>query len=397
MRELLMATVLFLLISAAAVEARVKMVALPERARVVVSLSHPDAALVEEERMIGLQKGVNAIDFSWREVQLDPTTIQIQVLSHPEEVQVLNTSFPPNENALVWSLASPRAMEERIRISYLLPGLNRDIVYKAVVAPDETNLTLRNYLRLRNDSGEDLTQAEIRLGYGRQFTRTVEGGEILELLSERLERVPIRKQLTWDSQAQPWDPEKERATVGLPLIYLLQNDKDSKLGEHTLAPGKARLFLQTREPGGNANEEESSAAGVAFLGEDWVQLTPVDRELKLSIGQSREVKVTQRKIKDERVNIRRNTSNKIVLWDTEETYKVEIENFKKSPVNLLLVEHLPGYWKITDSTHPYKKKDAYTVEFHLNPAAETTGDKKTVVEFKLNRWNVQGNEPKSFE
>jgi hypothetical protein len=32
--------------------------------------------------------------------------------------------------------------------------LNRDIVYRAVAESDEKTLTLRDYLRLRNDSGE---------------------------------------------------------------------------------------------------------------------------------------------------------------------------------------------------------------------------------------------------
>ncbi len=40
------------LLAMSSVEARVKMVALPERARVVVSLTNPDATLVEEERLI---------------------------------------------------------------------------------------------------------------------------------------------------------------------------------------------------------------------------------------------------------------------------------------------------------------------------------------------------------
>ena len=53
------------------VQARVKLVALPERARVVVSLSNPTATLIEEERLITLQKGVNKVDFSWRGVNLD--------------------------------------------------------------------------------------------------------------------------------------------------------------------------------------------------------------------------------------------------------------------------------------------------------------------------------------
>jgi hypothetical protein len=362
---------------------RVKLVALPERARVVVSLTNPDATLVEEERLITLQKGVNQVDFSWQAVNIDPTSIQVRMLKSPDKVLVLNTSYPPNENALIWEVSSPAAQEERVRISYLLQGIGRDIEYKAVVEPDEKTLALRNYLRLRNDSGEDLTDAEIRIGYGADFQRSIENGEILELLSERLDSVALRKVLRWDAAEQPWDPEYQKQTVGLPLSYVIKNDKASKLGAHTFLPGKARIFIKTGPTGD----------GVAFTGEDWAELTPVDREWKLSIGQSRDVKVTQRKMKDDKTNVRRNVWNQVVLWDTDEEYKVEIENFKKAPAELVIVEHVPGYWKMVKSSEAFDKKDAFTVEYHLTLPKES---KKTIT-FALNRLNVQGdNEPRSY-
>lgn len=368
-------------------QARVKLVALPERARVVVSLSHPDATLVEEERIITLQKGLNQVDFSWRGVNIDATSIQARMLGHPGQVIVLNTSYPPNENALIWAINSPAAQEERVRISYLLQGLTREIVYKAVAEGNETRLALRNYLRLHNNSGEDLTDAELFLGYGASFKRNIAHEEVLEMQSEKIDNLPIKKLLTWDAAQLPWDPEYEKKTVGIPLSYVITNNAASHLGLHTLLPGKARIFLKTGEASGD---------GVAFTGEDWAQLTPVDRELKLYIGQSREVKVTQRKIKDDRTNIRRNNQNQDVMWDTDEIYKIEIENFKKTPIDLLVVEHLPGYWKMVDSSHKFDRKDAFKIEFPLALTAESTGDKKTTITFHLNRLNVQNNEPATY-
>jgi len=41
----------------------------------------------------------------------------------------------------------------------------------------------------------------------------------------------------------PWDPEYEKKTVGIPLSYVIMNDKASKLGTHPLLPGKARIFM----------------------------------------------------------------------------------------------------------------------------------------------------------
>lgn len=384
------------LLATSAAQARVKLVALPERARVVVSLTNPDATLVEEERLVTLQKGVNSVDFSWRGVNIDPTSIQVRALSHPADAKVLNTSYPPNENALVWEISSPAAQEERIRISYLLSGLTREVTYRAVAEPNEKSMTLRNYLRLHNNSGEDLTDAEVSVGYGDNFKKTIAHEEVLEMLSERIADLPIKKVLTWDAATLPWDPEYQKNTVGIPLSYVITNDKPSKLGTHTMLPGKVRIFIKTKDQ--PVKEGEQATEGVAFTGEDWAQLTPVDRDMKLYIGQSRDVKVTQRKTKDDKTNIRRNSRNEIVLHDTDEIYKIEIENFKKEPVNLTLVEHVPGYWKMVENSHAaqFKRKDAFTFEYNLTLPAESTGNKKTTVTFNLNRLNVQGNEPSSF-
>jgi hypothetical protein len=343
-----------------------------------------------------LQKGINKVDFSWRGVQVDASSIQVRPLSHPNEVKVLNTSYPPNENALIWEISSPAAQEERVRISYLLSGLTREVAYRAVAEPNEKSLTLRNYLRLNNHSGEDLTDAEIGLGYGPQFKKTIQHEEVLEMLLERIEDLPIKKLLTWDAAKQPWDPEYQKDTVGIPLSYVITNDKPSKLGTHTLLPGKVRIFIKTKEQPAQAGDQPGE--GVAFTGEDWAKLTPVDRDMNLYIGQSRDVKVMQRKTKEDRTNLRRNDDNQVVLYDTDEVFRIEIENFKKEPVNLVVVEHVPGYWKMVENSHAaqFRRRDAFTFEYNLTLPADAHGEKKTVVTFNLNRLNVQANDPKSF-
>ena len=379
-------------------QARIKLVALPDRARVVVALNNQNATLLEEERVLTLQKGMNQVDFSWRGVNIDPSTIQLRLMSHPDQIvfKSITTSYPPNENALVWEFPSPTATEERVRISYILSGLSREVVYKAVAEPDEKSLTFRDYLRLRNNSGEDLTDAELNLGYGQGFKKNIANEEVLEMLSERVEAMPVKKTLTWDAATQPWKPEYEKKTVGLPLYYVLTNSTTSKLGTHTLQPGKARIFIKTKEIADTPDAETGD--GVTFTGEDWATLTPVDREMKLFIGQSRDVKVTQLKVKDDRSHIIRNRNNAIVLYDTDELYKVEIENFKKQAVNLTLIEHVPGNWKMVENSHSkeYNRKDAFTFEYNLQLLPETNGTNKTVVTFNLNRLNVQDNDPSSF-
>ena len=101
-------------------EARIKLVALPDRGKTVIRLDNPCATLIEEERSLPLQKGLNKIDFSWKGVSIDEDSIRLLPLGKANEIVLLNVSYPPNEEALVWEISSKDAGEQPIRISYLL-------------------------------------------------------------------------------------------------------------------------------------------------------------------------------------------------------------------------------------------------------------------------------------
>ncbi|MEZ5671382.1 MAG: hypothetical protein R3E08_02985 [Thiotrichaceae bacterium] len=101
------------------------------------------------------------------------------------------------------------------------------------------------------------------------------------------------------------------------------------MGKHALWDGKARLY------------QEDGHGSTIFLGEDNVAFTPVGQPMQLTIGNSRDVVVTQRKMSEQRINERRNNENKVVLYDTEEVMQVEIENFKNLPAAVTLKEPMP--------------------------------------------------------
>jgi hypothetical protein len=379
-----------LLAVAVPASARIKLVALPERTRMVVSLAHPSAVLVQEERVVTLKKGLNRLDFAWQGVALDADSIQLAALQHPGEVVLLNTSFPPGENALIWEVSSAEAREETMRITYLVAGLDRTYTYTAVARSDESELTLRTFLRLNNQTGEDLTDAEFVVPGSPSLVRNLDHDEIVELLVDRSDGVKPRRLLTWDAAVQPWEPEYAAQTPGLPLAYVMVNERSIGLGRAPLPAGKARVFIATAE---RDEAGKPTAEGQAFLGEDWAPLAPLQREWRLHLGESRDVKVVQKKMKNERINIRRNKMGQDVVWDTDELFKIEVQNFKTKSVEAVLVQHVSGGWKLVEQSHPSERKDAFTLEFPLKLAA---GARETVT-FRIQRMNVQGNrEPVSY-
>ena len=339
---------------------RIKLVALPERAATVIRLDNPQATLIEEERVLTLQKGLNKVDFSWKGVFIDADSIRLRALDHPDKVILLNVSYPPNEAALVWEISSDSDYAETVRISYLLSNIDRLITYKAIADKVETYVDLKSYLVLRNFSGEDFEMARVLLDYGEAFEQGIDHEETKQMLFLEAAKVPITKVWTFDAAKLPWDPEQlENRNVGIPVSYRITNNHDSGLGQFALWGGKARLF------------QDDGHESTIFLGEDVTALVPVGEKMELYIGDSRDIVVTQRKMTDTQINIRRNNREQIVLYDTDEIITAKIENFKDSPAKLTMIQHIPGQWDMEKRNMKYEKKDANTLEFEIELPART--------------------------
>ncbi len=374
--------------------ARIKLVALPERAATVIRLDNPQATLIEEERVLTLQKGLNKVDFSWKSVLIDADSIRLRALDHPDNVTLLSVSYPPNEAALVWDIGSDSDYAETVRISYLLSNIDRLITYKAVADKAETFVDLKSYLVLRNFSGEDFESARVLLDYGEAFEQGIDHEETKQMLFLKTPKVPITKIWKFDSAKQPWDPEKlNNQNVGIPVSYRIVNNAGSSLGKFSLWGGKARLF------------QDDGHESTIFLGEDNTGLVPVGEKMELYIGDSRDIVVTQRKMQDRRVVKAKNNRGDTVLYDTDEQITAKIENFKDSEAVLTMIQHIPGQWDMESCTlggqalrlgTDYKKKDANTLEFEIKlPARTEDGPATRELKMTYHRRNLRpGAEPR---
>ena len=360
-------------------DARIKLVALPERAATIVRLDNPRATLVEEERVLTLQKGLNKVDFSWNGVSIDVDSIRLRVLGHPDDVTLLNVSYPPNEAALVWEINCKEAVEEKVRISYLLSNIDRLIAYKAVADKNETKVALRSFIVLRNFSGEDFDTAHVLLDYGDAFDRGILHEETKQLLFFKRDSVPITKVWTFDARSLPWDPaELENRNVGIPVSYRIQNDATSTLGEFALWGGKARVF------------QDDDHGSTIMLGEDLSPLVPVGEAMELYIGDSRDIVVTQRKMREQVINERKARGGYTVLYDVDEVITAKIENFKDTPAVLTMIQSIPGEWRMEECNLKYERKDASTLEFEITlPARDKNGPATVELNMHYVRLNLR--------
>jgi hypothetical protein len=370
--------------------ARIKLITLPVRERVEIQLDHADATLVEEERIVPLVKGVNQVDFSWANTSIDADSILFRLLPTEGgvEAKVLSVSYPPNENALVWSVSADKSGSARVRISYLLGGLEKSFHYRATANKEETSMQLAQYLRLKNNSREAYGQGQIYVGFGDQIQRPIGLDETKDLLLQRYTKVAIQKRYTVDvSEFGYIDAAKKKLQV--PMHYVLQNDAAHGLGKVALPFGKARIFQQ------------DGKGGSSFVGEDWGKFTPRDDEMRLYLGVARDIVVKRTIERNERKRIGGN------LYDHDLVLKYEIENFKDTAVTLDISEQLQRLreelrigsprgvqWKLGDDTTltdgpDQEKSDADKLLFHVALAPKKGEAKKQIYKLHLiiqNEW-----------
>ena len=326
--------------------ARIKLITLPVRERVEIQLDNPSATLVEEERIVPLVRGVNQVDFSWANTQIDPGTIVFRVLGGIDggakadakagekadapagekdrpalNVKVLSVSYPPNEAALVWQVSSSDSGSARVRISYLLGNMNKSFNYRAIAANDEKTLVLSEYIRIQNLANESFGSTGLWAGFGPRFLKPIGINETKEMLVEKFAEVPVKKTYTCDPQAHGYLDRPQNKLL-VPMHYVLKNDKANHLGAAPLQYGKVRIF------------QEDGHGGTAFIGEDWGKFTPLDDEMRLYVGVAQDVVVKRTIDKNEQ---RRITGN---LYDREVVVKFEIENFKDKAVTLDIAENV---------------------------------------------------------
>src|SRR5512143_2196668 len=124
--------------------ARINVVTLPGRDSVQLTIYNSvDLTLVKETRALTLRKGLSRLEFSWANTLIDPTSVEFRALTHADEVEILDVSFPPRVgNTLEWRISSEFAGEVRVEIRYFTSGVSWAADYVAEAVTSEKAMTL---------------------------------------------------------------------------------------------------------------------------------------------------------------------------------------------------------------------------------------------------------------
>jgi hypothetical protein len=314
---------------------------------------------------------------------------------------------------LEWLIRSARDGEQKAEISYLAGGISWSCDYVALLSQGDDKLDLTGWVTLANNSGAAFKNAGLKLVAGdvHQVQPEAADGLLANVVSYRKAQAPepqfqqkelfeyklyslqrrtdlggaetkqielvsavnaaARKMLVYDGVGEGWrywlnNPgyrgqqtfgQQTNPKVGVYVAF--RNDEKSGLGM-PLPKGKLRVYKQDDE-----GKEQ-------FIGEDMLDHTPKDEEVRLYLGNTFDV-VGQRA----QIDYKNLAFNRGV----EETIQIKVRNHKKTAVEVMIYEHPWRWneWSIQKSDNPHEKVDQSTIRFPVKIAP----DQEKVVTYTL--------------
>ncbi|MCL4194535.1 MAG: hypothetical protein KJZ87_22555, partial [Thermoguttaceae bacterium] len=121
-----------------------------------------DITLVRETRKVSFKQGVNPLQFSWANTLIDPTSVELRFLSNPDQLELLDTTFPHDKpQMLYWNVESELDGEATVEISYFTSGISWSADYVCLANQDETAMGFEGFVRVTNNSGEEYEEAQV--------------------------------------------------------------------------------------------------------------------------------------------------------------------------------------------------------------------------------------------
>ena len=292
---------------------------------------------------------------------------------------------------LIWTLANSGAEAQRVEASYLAGNMKWNADYVLTVGRDEKAADLDGWVTLTNNSGASYDNATLQLVAGQlnQVTpqraydmakamsvaeaaappvsqenfseyhlytvnrrTSIHDNESKQISLLSGTNVPLAK--TYVTDAQPYYFRNSQGfgnPVPQPVMvyYNFKNDQKSGLGM-PLPAGTIRVY------------QADSKGNIQFAGEDSIQHTPKDENVRVHIGNAFDI-VCERKEMDYK-RISGNT------WEME--YQITLRNHKDGPVTVDVREPVGGDWQVLSSSFPSTKLDATSIGFQVPVAKDGT-------------------------
>jgi hypothetical protein len=306
---------------------------------------------------------------------------EIKIVSRSE---IRDISFPAlpegliTKPTLVWLFDSEFKGRQKAEVSYLTNGISWHAEYVAVVDQADRNLELSGWVSIENNSGASYPQAKLKLIAGD-----------IHRVQERMKRM-ARDGMAAELAAAPTFEEKAFFEYHLYTLTRPATVKDREIKQLSLFPNAKvevqKKFLYDGARYGNKVRvnlefDNSQKAGLGiplpkgkirvykadvdqsleFIGEDLIDHTPRDEKVRIYVGNAFDIVGERKQTGYDRL------SEKVQRY----SYEISVRNHKEERARVTVVEHMfHGDWELTKSSQTYEKKDAFTIEFVLELAAD---------------------------
>jgi hypothetical protein len=281
---------------------------------------------------------------------------------------------------LSWLVDSPSATRARAEISYLSGGLGWQADYVLMLDASDRKADLEGWVTLSNNSGTSYKDAHLKLVAG-------EVNRVREQLNRDMayEMAPA-PQMAKAAGGFAEEQMFEYHLYDLDRQTTIANAQQKQIGLlNASAFPVTKKFLFDGANGGDVrvsvefNNDEKSGLGMPlpagtmrafkqdikgdaqFIGESRIAHTPRKEDVRLYVGNAFD-------IKGETTHV----DHKDLVKGYSDTYKVVLKNRKLDGGVVVVVEHnIWGDWTVKESSLPYKKRDANTIQFDVPVEADS--------------------------
>lgn len=315
---------------------------------------------VRQELRVRLTRGENRLLLDTTALETDPATVRLQVLEPADKAHVAIAQMGQQPGQMLWVVVAEEATEARLRLAYEIGTLQADVSYNLVLDPTRQRLGLEADLAVRNNGKHDLPQATVMLPQGRQTTVSLQVGETVQQKLFALPDLPYEVTYLYDLS---------RFKDAVHTLLTIPGDSH---GTTSLPAGKARVFA-------------AGAGAPTLVTEAALPYVSAGEKVELDLGVAPDVAVLRNRLRSDQVNVRTDVYRKLVLFDLDEEYELELSNQRQGPVTFVLQEHIPGDWQLGKSSQPARQLDSGTLEFSLQVAAGA----KEKLTYAIKRLNVE--------
>jgi len=111
--------------------------------------------------------------------------------------------------------------------------------------------------------------------------------------------------------------------------------------------------------------KKDSAGNAQFIGEDGIDHTPRNENVRLKLGEAFDVTADKKQI-----DFKRRDTYSPWSYVHESAYEIVLKNAKKEPVTVIVREPVPGDWTMLEQSHKHTKAASGTAEWKVQISAE---------------------------